>query len=248
MTLEQRINMYYDALTQTDKDILYILSKIDFKKESPTVSDIAAKAHVSTTSVHRAIKKIGFKAYTQFKYALMNQSEVEKNPNNYNTMITHAIQTTLETFDSSDLISLFQKLEHARNIYVFGTGNEQQTALHTFSNHFMYYGKPILQISTLTDLEIYSRKMNESDVIIFCSLKGEAVNYKNVLQTLKIKNTETVSITALGSNPLSQFCKHNLFFVEDFHESTTSLHWPSLTLRVLLDKLLNTYFEYLSHK
>lgn len=249
MTLEDRINRYYDHLTHTDKQILKVILKLDFKRQNYTVNDIANHAHVSTTSVHRAIKKVGFKAYTEFKYEVQKRTGfVESNGSNYNDNIIESITRTLNDFTETNHDELYEKMNKARTIYAFGTGNEQQSALQIFANHFIYYGKPIIIINTITDLEIYSRKMTEDDLIFFCSLNGNAISYQNVLNTLGLKNTYSVSITLKANNNLSQSCKHNLFFYPDFHQSNTTLHWPSLTLRVLLDALLNDYFLHLSHQ
>lgn len=247
MSLEDRINTYYNQLTQTDKEIFRIIMEFDFKKTFPTVQDIANKAHVSTTSVHRAIKKIGYKAFTHFKYDIKNLNIPLQIQENYDAMMTHAIEKTLKDYSSIDHTVLYEKLSQARNIYIYGTGNEQQSALQTFSNHFIYYGKPLINIQTLTDLDIYSRKMNREDILIICSLNGNTDNYQHILNTIEMKKTFTVSITASSSNALSQFSNHNLYFYPDFHTSVTNLHWPSITLRVLLDKLINDFFEKQSH-
>lgn len=248
MSLEDRINASYNQLTQTDKDILHIIMSFDFSKEFPTVQDIANKAHVSTTSVHRAIKKIGYRAYTHFKYDMNEPSVNLESKKSYDTSIIQSIENTLAKYASNDHSVLYDKLYNARNIYIYGTGNEQQSALQTFSNHFIYYGKPLINIQTLTDLDIYSRKMNESDILIICSLNGNTENYQHILNTIDMKKTYTVSITSSNTNSLSQFSKHNLYFYSDFHDSITNLHWPSITLRVLIDKLINSYFQYISHK
>lgn len=247
MSLEDRINASYNQLTQTDKEIFHCIMEFDFNRSFPTVQEIANKAHVSTTSVHRAIKKVGYKAFTHFKYEMKNQTISHKTYQNYDTSMTHAIETTLSGYSSNDHSILYEKLSKARNIYIYGTGNEQQSALQTFSNHFIYYGKPLINIQTLTDLDIYSRKMNRGDILIICSLNGNTDNYQHILNTIEMKKTFTVSITASGSNALSQFSNHNLYFYPDFHTSVTNLHWPSITLRVLLDKLINDFFEKQSH-
>lgn len=248
MTLEERINANYEILTPTDKDILKLLLSLDPSKPVPTVKDIAKKAHVSTTSVHRAIQKVGYKAYTQFKYSLSSFNTSNKYNVNYNEYIESSIATTLRYFSAADHQKLFMAFHNSRNIYLFGTGNEQQTALQTFANHFSYYGRPPIFIHTLTDLEIYSRKMTDKDVIIICSLNGATDNYNHVITTLKMKNTFIVSITLDTSNQLSQNSNHSLYFSSDFHDSNTKLHWPSITLRVLLDSIIYHYFDFTAHQ
>lgn len=242
MKLEDRINANYKALTSTDKDIFKVILSMNFNTQSPTVQDVADNAHVSTASVHRAIKKVGYKAYTHFKYEMSKAPSLRAIHNTYGDFMIDFINQTITDYDKSDHLELYEKLNSARNIYVYGTGNEQQSALQTFSNHFIYYGKPLITIQTLTDLDIYSRKMTKDDVVFICSLKGMTESYHHILHTLEMKRTYLVSITSDSLNQLSQVSNHSLYFHSDFHHSTTNLHWPSITLRVLLDKLIYEYF------
>ncbi len=248
MTLEERINANYDILTPTDRQIFKILLSLDPSQPVPTVQDVSKRAHVSTTSVHRAIQKLGYKAYTQFKYSIFPQTKKTLVKTNYKDNLTHSIDETLNYFFETDHSDFYSSLHQARNIYLFGTGNEQQSSLQTFSNHFSYYGISPIFINTLTDLDIYSRKMSGNDVIIFCSLNGSIDNYQQVIKTLKMKNTYIVSITLDVTNPLSQISNHSFYFSSDFHSSTTNLHWPSITLRLLLDAIVYHYFEFTTHQ
>lgn len=243
MNFQDRINLYYQDLTDSDKKVISQLQKL-YNSESLTVQRIADAAHVSTTTVHRTIHKLGYRAFTHFKHDRTHFVPSTDLNTSLRESILKVSEKTLENFYELDNTLLYKKLCKATKIYTFGTGNEQLLALQNFAHHFMYYGNPITQLASISDLDIYSRKMQSSDLVIICSLNGNTTNYDHVLQTLKIKQIPILSVTRNSTNELAGNADYNLYFIPDFHSEATTLHWPAVTLNLLLDTLIHEFFKF----
>ena len=241
--LTQRINLYYDQLTDTDKHVIKVLSTPHYITPKLTIKEVAKKANVSTTSVHRALKKLHYASFAELKYETLNRDIAQKEITSY-TSIVDVITQTINIFEQKDHQELFQKLHEAQTIYGYGTGTEQLDALKTFSNHFMYYERPLTLLPTQTDLEIKAKKMTANDLLIIVSLNGGIIDYQDTLQSLKLRNVSVLSITQNIKNDLASFADYRLYFENDFHHGLISLHFPALTLNVLLDALIYHYLNY----
>lgn len=244
MTYQERINKYYHDLNGTDK---YILKQITMNKpnwEEMTQQKLAEICNASTASIHRMLKRLHFTGFSEFKFFMINSPVTdvwEKNEESYHDFLVNSIDKTLKMNPKEKFDCFTNYINNAPNIYGYGTGKEQHDSLDTFSNHLMYYDRPIILLNSTTDINLLSLKMEPNDVFIITSLSGNTPMIDEILEILKLKGVIIVSMTNNTRNSIASIADLSFYYEDDTYLGLNSLHWTALTLRVLLDQILHHY-------
>lgn len=248
MTFEDRINTYYHSLNGTDKHIIkqIIINKPQW--EEMTQQRLADLCNASTASIHRMLKRLNFSGFSEFKFYMIKRPTVDnwsENTESYRDFIVKTIDTTLEMNAEDVFLRVYDMIENAPELYGFGTGTEQRESLQSFSNHLMYYHTPLIMLDTVTDINLMSLRMKRGDVLFIASLSGNTPMFDEMMSILKLKGVSVISLTNNTKNAISAASDLNLYFQDDSFNGLKSLHWPAITLRILLDQLLHGYISYL---
>lgn len=247
MNFEDRINTNYHTLNDTDK---YIIKRIIITKpqwDDLTQQKLADLCNASTASIHRMLKRLKFSGFSEFKFYMIqsiSNEHVISNEGNYKDYILDVIEKTLELNSSEIFQEVFESLHKAKTIYGFGTGTEQNQALSNLSNNLMYYDRPVILLDTMTDINLMALRMEIDDVVIIASLSGNTPQIDEVIKLLKLKGITVISLTNNTKNAIAAAADINLYYQEDAFHGLTSLHWPAITLRVLIDQLLHGYLTF----
>lgn len=124
MSLTKSIANNAKLLTKTESEILSKLLKqknkiraVDF-----TVSNLASLLHVSSTTLFRMSRKLGYTSFTSFKEDYFRNSDIKsyttKSSDNYINMVTKTAVMVNESFT----ISMLQHLVSANRIIIYGMG------------------------------------------------------------------------------------------------------------------------------
>lgn len=249
MLFEERINSKYNILNDTDRYIIkrFIILKPDW--EVMTQQKLADLCNVSTASIHRMLKKLEFTGFSEFKFYMIQAQnkkyEVSTN-GSYKDFILDVIEKTIDLNSQTVFEEVYNTIKEAKTVYGYGTGTEQKQALIDFSNSLMYYDRPIVLLDTMTDINLMGLKMEANDVVLIVSLSGNTPDVAELIKLLRLKGIIFVSLTSKSNNAIAAASNINLYFSEDSYHGLTSLHWPAITLKVLIDQLLHGYLEYIN--
>lgn len=251
MNFEDRINDKYHMLNDTDKYIIkrFIILKPEW--EEMTQQKLADLCNASTASIHRMLKKLGFSGFSEFKYYMIQAKDSEllvNNDTNYDEFIIDVVKKTLDLNSSSVFEEVYESLSKAKTIYGFGTGTEQKQTIKDFSNSLMYYDRPVILLDTMTDINLMGLKMEAGDVVLVVSLSGNTPEVTEIIELLKLKGIIFISITNNTKNAIAAASNINLYFIQDSLHGIQALHWPAITLRVLIDQLLHGYLDFRQNK
>lgn len=194
ISLKNIINSHQSTLTKSELVICdYLLENSELIKNM-TLLELSQKTYSSKTNVLRLLKKIGFSGFIDFKYYLLAQdTESESIP--FLNLINKKIAAI-------DIDSISVKLNHlineANNIFLFGTGQDQQIQAKNLKNYLLKSGI----ISTFIPLNINAELTNTvissltpDDLIIVFSSKGDNDLLKKYFKDLNQHNTQLVSFT-----------------------------------------------------
>ena len=159
MNLEALINQYYKNLNSNDMIVLNYVMQHKKECTNMNISRLSSECSISTASIVRTMKKLGFSGYSEFKFLLKGQ-----NPGNMPTegsnlieLLEKDIQATMKLMKQVDLNPILTLLYNAKRIYGFGIGFRQQNALQDFAHNMVssYSSLPIAGISKTT-LKVYT--------------------------------------------------------------------------------------------
>lgn len=245
MSIEERIVDNYEELTDSDLHILgYVLKNIS-NLSDVSITKLAEETHTSISTIHRLAIKLKFSGFSEFKYALRNNSDGEKtiSSTTYREKILKQTEKVLSNIDENKVRSWCDNINHSDNLYIYGTGWKADLVAQKFVNDMMYYNKTGIHIKTASDLKKISKKMNNNDALFIISFTGNTDVLQEVLPFLRLKGIYISSITSKGVNILSKF-SHDSFYHESCilsYKHDEIVHWSSVQMEILIDYLVIAY-------
>jgi len=247
LNLEALINQYYKNLNSNDMIVLNYVMQHKKECTNMNISRLSSECSISTASIVRTMKKLGFSGYSEFKFLLKGQ-----NPGNMPTegsnlieLLEKDIQATMKLMKQVDLNPILTLLYNAKRIYGFGIGFRQQNALQDFAHNMVSCDKSIFLIPAKQELDTQISFMKQGDIILIASYSGDIKDYVESIHTLKLLDIPIISITNFNKNDLSTFTPYNLYY------QSTSLT-PNLkpkrisypTLNIVQDILYREYVRF----
>ncbi len=230
---------YAQDLSGNEKDVLKLLADQADTIPKSTINELANRIYISTSSLYRLIKKLGFQGYSDFKFRVTDSLQT-------NTIINDSTEKYLENtlneikythkINQQNLIKAAKLLLDHKDRYVYGTGFKQKQLVDNFASDMMLYGLNFFNVRTLDDLEVAIKNMSSDSVLVFVSLKGIRQDYNKIFDTLELRNIPIISITLDTANPLSMRSEIALYYADQDIASELT-HWRSISLLYLLNLL-----------
>lgn len=241
-----------NSLTLTE---LGVLRYFDANKKSlldMSVQAVADANFVSTATVIRLAKKLGYSGFSELKFQireeLRKQSEVNKSLT-FESIVDEHIDNILNTRDlinKSLILDVVNKMNKADNIHFFGKGltnsitSYYSKILFTLGiNNYIYEDTHIAYLA--------AEKMNKKDLVFIVSLSGNTNQAIRMAQIAKSRKATIISITSNTSNTLSTLSDVQLTFcaseqsdrVADSVSRTPSLFLFDIIVEVFIAKREN---------
>ena len=179
----------YDRLSISEQQAIDYLMKQD-NIEHTTLKEIKQAVLVSSSTVIRACKKLGYNTFIDLKYDLKMSKELAKNNN-----------ATSSNFIFAD------KIINVRRIFCLGSGssymvmsdfNRKLKLINLWSNdYFEHYS-----IKRIPDI------CTKDDVILVFSLGGNTAVINDCVLAAKQNGATILSITSLTNSPLAKMSDH----------------------------------------
>src|SRR5699024_11560638 len=216
-----------------------------------SIVKLSENANVSTATIVRLMKKIGYDGYTSFKYTIHNKMgnlHSHKELEDIDTEIKRAIlKNESEVIKTIQMLSIgiiedaIQKIHDSEKIYLFARGfsemiaSEMATKLQLLEKNCEMHNDPNI-------IKLKSRKIKDKELAIFVSLSGETKELVEACKNLRINNTSTVTLTSKMDSSLAKMS--DLVFVgyKDSHSYFPDYEVRSrLPLQVISRILLDAY-------
>ena len=209
-TTVRKIQSYYSRLSSTDQNIAdYIVSNQD-KIIHMTISEVSERLGVADATIFRFCKRIGYNGFQALKIALatdapkpIQQIHQEISDQDDEHMIaTKVFKSNIETLENT--LSLLSQpaiqdavhaLNHAKNIYFFGTGGSSTIAMDGY-HKFMRTGTPSFAFIDSHFQLMAASQLSKNDVAVIISHSGRNHDTIQILNTAKEANATTIAITS----------------------------------------------------
>lgn len=246
MKLEELINQHYDHLNENDFYIWNYISKHKKECEKLAIDQLAYKCNVSRTTILRFAKKISLKGYSELKLYLKLENQQAKESTNEIEMVCDTYFNVVRSIKEKDCTEIFEKMDSARNIYVYGVGMVQSSIKKELKRIFMSGGKILYDLSGYKESEFSLNTATSEDLFIIISVSGENQFIIDFASKLKVRNIPIISITRLKENTLSQISDYNLYISSvTFSKPINGTMYESVTSYfILIEILFLKYIEY----
>ncbi|WP_067139563.1 MurR/RpiR family transcriptional regulator [Oceanivirga salmonicida] len=202
-------NIYekYKDLSDNEKQVInYILGYENIVNLK--LKHITQSLFLSSSTVIRACKKLGFSSFNEFKFSLIsNNDKKNKNINESLGEIKNRIKgdlsKTLELLTDEKLEKFVKIIIESKRIYCLGYGNSSMVAKE-LSRNLQLAGFWALAPEEKYLIERIVEISGENDLIIIVSLSGENEILNSQLLESKKNNVKIASITSYGGNNLEK--------------------------------------------
>lgn len=246
-----RKNQYYSRLSEAERYLIdYIEQHLDTIAEQSIVV-LSQEASVSTATIIRTLKKLGYAGFTAFKIRI--KDEFTMNPNftiieQVDQEIQKAIlkneqevTNTIRQLDSGAIEDAIQKMHYARRIIIFARGFSEFIAQEVMIK-LQLLGKYTESHNDPNIIPVISQRYNEKDVVIFISLSGQTQELIDAARICQRKNAGMITFTANQASELAALSEINFVC----HKSAAS-YFPNyevrsrLPVQVMARVLLDAY-------
>lgn len=221
-----RMNNIYNELTEVDKKIADYINENKDLVSKLSVSELAEKSNVSSASIVRFSRKLGYSGFGELKIEVAKDviskskdySYVEKDGDmSVNNVVSKITNKTIESITQTTELNELSKIEEAISgivnsgtVYVFGVGGSALIAM-DLQQKLLRINKPtVASIDTHTQLMV-SSNLSSNDVAIAISYSGKSREVIKSIENAKDRGAKCISITKYGDNDLNKMCDINLF-------------------------------------
>ena len=194
----------YDKLSISEQQVIDFVMKQP-AVETTTLKKIKQEVLVSSSTVIRACKKLGYNTFNDLRYDIRKSKEatLSSNFNQLKDQLTIEFNRTMSILNQEDFDSFAETIVNARRIFCIGSGssymvvadfNRKLKLVDLWANDYfeLYSIQRIPEIST------------DKDVIITFSLGGASKEINESILSAKQNGTKVLAVTSLTASPLAK--------------------------------------------
>lgn len=206
-TVYRHIQNHYDDLSSTEQLVIdYILNNGDFLNLKMKV--IQKSLHVSAPTIVRAIKKLSYRSFTDFKYALANSEKQESALNSeesYKILIStfsSDFSRTIAMMDKDKLYAIASVVLQSRRIFCMAMGSSVSVvnSLNRKLKQFGLWSNNYTEAAPFRDIADVATK---DDCLLIFSLSGKEEQILASVVENKTNGVTIISVTGFSNNPLA---------------------------------------------
>lgn len=214
-------NIDIDILNSLTITELAVLRYLDANKKQVldmSVQAVADKNFVSTATIIRLAKKIGYSGFAELKFSIREEIKNFEKVNDsltFESILEEHVNNIIDTknlINKNLIVKVVNKMMKAENIHFFGKGltntivSYYSKILFTLGiNNFIYEDTHIAYLA--------AEKMDKSDLVFIVSLSGNTHQPVRMAQIAKSRKATIISITSNTSNSLSSLSDVQLTFI-----------------------------------
>ena len=203
MSLLKKYQDNEEYMTKTEKFCFETLLKSKQITADITLQKIADYTSVSTTTIFRMIKNLGYDSFKDFRFDLIYakrdkipDGEKEKETLDY---MEEKIFETISLLREINVDDIVNDILKARRVMVCGSGMNN------------YIGE-ILEVKlNLCNIDAkYTSNLTSEDLVIILSKSGETKNLVDIVKNIKINGVTVVYIGEVGSSTIGRLADHKI--------------------------------------
>ena len=244
MKLHKRISVNAKYLTKLEKELLQLLleNKSKFTYDTFTIINISEEFNISSTSVHRLSKKLGYKSFIQFKDDYFRRDELEETkPSIDDTDFVNLMLDTYKLIKEADIDEIVDKMMKCKRITIYGMGMSNYLGK-IFQIKLQLLGIPAEQHDDSRFMRLSSRILNKDDDLVFMlSRSGETPELLEVLVETNLRGVDVVLITESRNSTFEKLCKYKVYTA--YTQDSDSNIDTRLNFHIAMDYIIKKFIE-----
>lgn len=237
-----------NSLTISELDVLRFVDNNKKLVLDWSIKNLSQKTFVSTATIMRLCKKLGFSGFSELKYYLKEKvcyEERTKRPATFDDLINQNVKSIVETAKMLDEAMIMEVVSHMKaktNIHFFGKGLTS-TVLNYASKQLLTYNRSNFNYEDTHIAYLVAESMNENDLLFVCSLSGNTHQVVRMAQIAKSRNATVVTITSSNNNELSKIGDYNFAIHKEEEECRQYDISSRLPILFILNIIISIYID-----
>lgn len=219
---EKTANCINDLSRNEMKIYKYILENMECMHEK-TIRNVAEDCFVSTSTILRFARKLGFEGYNEMvvitkytsRYGSGSKVAITEHAAMYRENYMSNIEKTIKVLDDRNILNIVECIKKARTVCIymcdwqkfFGNYIELLLGINKIDARF-----PINKI----ERSFYSDEASEEDAIIVIDYIGDNSELIKIISKIQSQGCDNIiSITQPNTNIIQNLCKYNLYYFAD---------------------------------
>lgn len=245
-------NECLNNLSTAEYEILEFVIKNQVLVSNMTVQNLADATFVSTASVIRLCKKIGFSGFSELKYKLKSQKQTQQNNNNLSvsdmkSIIVRELGYMSSIINNDTIEEVTKLLLSNKNLHFYAKGITR-CALTYFVKYLQTCSRQTYEYLDTHIAHLNAKTMTSNDVLIVASLSGITMQVLKMVQIAKINGATIISFTSMNNNPIEELSDYNFYVTS--HNPTKSFEFDvnsRLNIYFIIDLIIMNYLKQLDN-
>lgn len=244
--LDELIIKYYDKLNSND---LYLYQYINANRKACrdlTIEELAARSHISKSSILRFAQKLSLRGYSELKvYLRLDEKEEREADKDILSVVCNDYHRAIEEFKNKNCETVCKMIYEAEHVYVYATGSMQASVGREFQRKFLYAKKHILTSEGKGEFQQILEMASPRDLIIMISLSGDSPYTVECARAIKIKNIPLIAFTKMKVNQLVRLSDESMYAgTSEITSATKDSYETSVLFFMMTEILLVKYLIY----
>ncbi len=212
ITMEQMKQLF----TKSETKIYQYISSYAENVLYHSLTELSDACNVGEATVLRFFRKLNFKGFQDFKFALAQElsskSDIDESGTYIEKVRNHMIQAikdSYELMDQRSLQSAVKIIARATDVVIFGIGSSGIAAL-DMENRLLRIGKHIQAITDPHTQVMRSSSMTAQTLVIAISVTGSSKDIVDSVQIAKEQGATIIALTNYSKSPLTQLADYTL--------------------------------------
>ncbi|MBM7598912.1 DNA-binding MurR/RpiR family transcriptional regulator [Virgibacillus halotolerans] len=217
------------------------------EKQPVKQSVLAKKINVSTSSITRFCKKIGFDNYKEFIFCYRRSlieyaSDRNEVTSNLQLRYKELIDAIDKSMDKEKVKKACEYIYNHKIIHVYGLGLSAISG-EDFKFRFTRIGKYVEVVHDYDSIEMISSLLNHENLVIYFSLRGENEHVIQSLKELKEKKSHLIIITSNQSEKIRNLADVTLLTSNIKNKNELGQISAQIPLLIIIDMIYSQYIN-----
>lgn len=243
-----------NSLSSLESQVLEYILQYPNKVIEKNIEEFANEIFVSTATVSRTCKKLGFKGYQQLKYALSqytiargkeeqeHSSSRKSNLDRHLSRFKKEINDTLLKINQDKISQVAKLLEKSNFVEFFGVGASYPSCIDA-ARKLTFAGKISSARNDWDELRAVAKSLTEKDLAIFISHSGETLHLIEYASILNERKVPFILLAGVDDSYLESMAKVTIAaYSESYYYDEIDMS-SRFTINLLMDLILFQYLD-----
>lgn len=228
-------------INNTEQKIISYCIENSQKFSHMKIVELSEELFVSPNTIIRLAQKLGYRGFSEMKYAISNTSNSRELIVSDTFDIIEAMQKTKDLIDYTIIEKMVDDIKQAGKICIFASGLSRYAAF-PFVKKMQYLNRLVLLSEDRDSSRLLAENLSENDVAIFLTLSAKT---ETILESYHIalqKKAKISVITGLGQSLLSH--ENQTIYIYSKNRFKNDIDFTSrMPMEYIFEYIFDIYFK-----